>query len=170
MGPGVVGVSLAQDAAEAVAVGVHGLVLPAGHLRERDELPNEGPCCRLRQQEVVGRLDLPLLVGVGVHGPVREGLEPLGAPRVQVVVGAALTLVAWQAIDLPDQANGLRRLQQGGELLLVAASALSRQDERVALIRQVAERSLLLHVLPSLTEGRDVVGPRGLHEVCVAGG
>ena len=67
MGPGVVGGSLAQDAAEAVAVGVHGLVLPAGHLRERDELPNEGPCCRLRQQEVVGRLDLPLLVGVGVH-------------------------------------------------------------------------------------------------------
>ena len=58
MGPGVVGVSLSQDAAEAVAAGVHGLVLPAGHLRERDELPNEGPCCRLRQQEVVGPRNL----------------------------------------------------------------------------------------------------------------
>ena len=89
------GVSLAQDVAEVVAVGVHGLILPAGHLRERDELPNEGPSYRLRQQEVVGRLDLPLLVGVGVHGPVTEGLEPLGALGVQVVVGAALTLVAW---------------------------------------------------------------------------
>ena len=170
VGPGVVSLTRAQNAAEAVAIGVHGLVLPCGRLRERDELPNEGLNRRLRQQVVGSCLHLPLLIGVSVDGPIRERLEPLGAPRVQGVVGATLSLRVWQTVNLPHQADRLRRLQQRGELLLIAAGALGWQDEVIALIRKIAERCLLPHVLPRLAQGWDVVGPRGLHEVCVAGG
>ena len=96
VGPGVVSLTRAQNAAEAVAIGVHGLVLPCGRLRERNELPNEGLNRRLRQQVVGSCLHLPLLIGVSVDGPIRERLEPLGAPRVQgvgttYVYGSAVT-------------------------------------------------------------------------------
>ena len=37
VGPGAVSLTRAQNAAEAVAIGVHGLVLPCGRLRERNE-------------------------------------------------------------------------------------------------------------------------------------
>ena len=47
VGPGVVGILLPQHAAEAVAVGVQSLEHPGGHLRQCDELPDEGLSCRL---------------------------------------------------------------------------------------------------------------------------
>ena len=106
VGPGVVGILLPQHAAEAVAVGVHSLEHPGGHLRQCDKLPDKGHSCRLREQQVRGRLHLPLRIRVGVDGPNREGLEPLGAPSVQGVVGTALPLRVRQPVELP--ARGMK--------------------------------------------------------------
>ena len=72
VGLGEMSAPLPQHAVEAVAVGVHSLELLGGHLGQRDELPDEGLSCRLREQQVCGCcLHLPLWIRVGVDGPTR---------------------------------------------------------------------------------------------------
>ena len=64
VGPGVVGILLPQHAAEAVAVGVHSLEHPGGHLRQCDELPLAAGClgtCSIVNKKDSVSLDTPFI-------------------------------------------------------------------------------------------------------------